>query len=321
MERRTFALGLLGAPLAARGQQSAKVARIGFLGTQSVSSLTSWVEALRAGLRERGYVDGVNIVIDYRCAEGNYDRLPELAAELVRLKVDVLVTHATPGTRAAKQATTTIPIVMAVSGDAVATGLIASLNQPSGNITGSTFFNPELCAKRLEILKETLPRAKRVALLLNPDNLMNAPNLQATELTAKSLMFDLQQFEARRPDEFENAFSAMVTKGVDAVALIDDPMLIANIKVIADLASKRRLPSIGFLELAETGGLVGYGVNFAETFHRAAYFVDRILKGAKPPDLPVERATKFVLIINREAAKALGLTIPQSMLARADKVI
>ena len=210
---------------------------------------------------------------------------------------------------------------MAVSGDAVATGLIASLSQPGGNITGSTFFNPELCAKRLEILKETLPQVRRVALLLNPDNPANVPNLQATELTAKSLKLDLQQFEARRPNEFENAFSAMVMKGVDAVALIDDPMLIANIKVIADLASVRKIPSIGFLELAETGGLMGYGVNFAENFHRAAYFVDRILKGAKPADLPVERATKFVLVINREAAKSLGLTIPQLVLLRADQVI
>ena len=325
MKRREF-ITLLGGvavawPLRARAQQAGKVARIGFLGSATAAGSAKSVEAFRTGLRDLGYVEGKNIVIEFQWAEGKYERLPALLAELIRRNVDVLVTHGTPGIRAAKQATTTIPIVMAVSGDAVATGLIASLNQPSGNITGSTFFNPELCAKRLEILKETLPRAKRVALLLNPDNLMNAPNLQATELTAKSLMFDLQQFEARRPDEFENAFSAMVTKGVDAVALIDDPMLIANIKVIADLASKRRLPSIGFLELAETGGLVGYGVNFAETFHRAAYFVDRILKGAKPPDLPVERATKFVLIINREAAKALGLTIPQSMLARADKVI
>ena len=325
MDRRAFfgglGLGLLGTTIAARAQQPQRVARIGFLGMQSETNLKPRVEALRAGLRELGYVEGVHVLFEYRWADGNYDRLPELAAELVRLKVDVIVTHATPGTRAARRATTTIPIVMAVSGDAVATGLIASLHKPGGNITGSTFFNPELCAKRLDILKEALPRATRVALLLNPDNPGNVANLEAIELAAKSLKLGLSRFETRQPDEFESAFSAMGMKGVDAVALIDDPMLIANVAAISRLASERRLPSIGFLELPETGGLIGYGVNFSDTFHRAAYFVDRILRGAHPAELPVERATKFLMVINSGAAKALGLAIPHLVLLRADRVI
>jgi putative ABC transport system substrate-binding protein len=242
-----------------------------------------------------------------------------LAAELVRLDVDVIVTQGTPGTPAAKGATTTIPIVMAISGDAIATGLIASLSHPGGNVTGSTFFNPELCAKRLELLKEAFPRIRRVAELLNPDNPVNGPILQATE--SEALKLELEQFEVRRPNEFENAFSSMVMRRVDAVALIDDPMHIANIGTIADLALEKRLPSIGFLNLPNAGGLIGYSANFDDIHRRAAYFVDKILKGAKPSDLSVERATRFKLLINLKTAEALGLTLPQSLLSRADEMI
>ena len=314
--------GALAAPLASFAQQQpAKVARIGFLGAGYAIGQMAPVEALRASLRDLGYVEGKNIFIEYRWADGKYDRLPDLAAELVRLKVDVLVTYGTPGTRAAKQATTTIPIVMATSGDAVAVGLVASLARPDGNVTGLTFFDPELSAKRLELLKEAMPRLTRVAVLLNPDNPAKGPSLQAMGITAKSLKVGLQQFDVRGPNEFERAFSAMAKGRVNAVWIHQDPMLYANIKVIANLAAKQRLPSIGFPEFAEAGGLIGYGVNFLELYRRAAVFVDKILKGAKPGDLPVERPTKFELVINLKTAKALGIKIPQTLLQRADKVI
>ena len=279
------------------------------------------VEALRAGLRDLGYVEGKNIVIEYRWVEGKYERLPDLAAELVRLKVDIIVAQATQGTLAAKRATTTIPIVTPLSGDPVATGLVASLARPGGNVTGSTFFQPELAAKRLELLRDALPRTRRVAVLLNPDQSSHPLIFQAMELTAKSLKLELHQFGVRGPDEFESAFAAMAKRRVDAVAIIEDPSTIANAKAVADLAARKRLPSIGHVELAEAGGLMAYGVNIPEMWRRAAVFVDKILKGAKPADLPIERATKFELIVNMKTAKALGIKIPQSILVRADKVI
>jgi putative ABC transport system substrate-binding protein len=319
--RRREALGIVLAviPFAAQGQ---KLTRIGWLGLGAASglgSLQSQVEAVRAGLRDLGYEEGKNIIIEYRWAEGRYDRLPGLAADLVRLGVDLIVTQGTPGTQAAKQATTTIPIVMAVSGDAIATGLIASLKEPGGNVTGSTFFNPELCAKRLEILKEALPSITRVALLLNPENRITGPNLQAMGITANALNLTLARFDVRTQEEFKRAFSAM--SGFDAVAIIDDPMLIANIRELASLANQHRLPSIGFLDFAPVGGLIAYGADFDQIHRRAGYFVDRIIKGQKPSDIPVERATRFKFIINLKTANALGLTVPPTLLARADEVI
>lgn len=325
MNRRQFVATIgaaFAAPLESFAQHPAKIARIGFLIPAYASSYASRVEALRAGLRDFGYVEGKNFVIEFRWADGKYDRLPDLAAELVRLKVDVIVTGGTPGTRAAKQASAAIPIVMAVSGDAVATGLIASLARPGGNVTGTTYFDPELHAKRLELLKEAIPRATRVGALINPNNPQTkGTTLHALRLAAESLKVELPVFEARSPHEFEGAFSAMAKKRVDAVEIADDPMFLGNLRAIADIAAKKRLPSTGAKEFAEAGGLIGYGVDFAGTFHRAAYFVDRILKGTKPGDLPVEQATKFELVINRKAARALGLTIPQQLLLRADKVI
>ena len=303
-------------------QRPVNVHRVGFLGATSIAAYKSRVDAVRAGLRDLGYVEGKNLVIEFRWADGMYDRLPNLAAELVRLKVDVIVTGGTPGTRAAKQATTTIPIVMAVSGDAVATGLIASLARPGGNITGTTYFDPELAAKRLELLKEAVPRATRVGVLTNPDNPQTmGTTLQSLRLAAESLKLKLSIFEARSPNEFEHTFSAMVESRVDAVAVVDDGMFIANQRAIADIAANKRLPLTGAKELAETGGLIGYGVDFVQTYYRAAYFVDKILKGTKPGDLPVEQSAKFELVINLKTAKALGLTIPQSLLQRADKVV
>ena len=314
-------LGLLSSAPPAAEAQPAKVPRIGFLGAASASGYAPQLKAFREGLRDLGYVEGKNIAIEYRWAGGKHDRLAGLAAELVRLKVDVLVTHGTPGTRAAKQATSTIPIVMAVSGDAVATGLVASIARPGGNLTGSTFFNPELAAKRLELLKEAVPRITRVAVLLNPDNPVNGPVLQAIEATARALKVEVPQFEARGPSDFEGAFSAMAKRRIGALLIIEDGILVANARGVADLAAKKRLPSAGFREFAEAGALVGYGVNFPEMFRRAAVFVDKILKGAKPGELPVEQATRFELVVNLKTAKTLGLRIPKPVLVRADTLI
>jgi ABC-type uncharacterized transport system substrate-binding protein len=288
----------------AEAQQPKKVPRIGFLGLPSASSFGKQMEALRAGLRDLGYLEGKNVLIDYRWAEGNYDRLSDLAGELVRLRVDILVTHGTPGTIAAKRATTTIPIIMTTSADAVASGLVESLARPGSNITGSTFFVPELNAKRLEIIKEPFPHTRRMAVLVSPDNPAMMP-----------------QFPVRGPTEFDGAFSAMTKTHVDAVAITDEPMFQANVGVLAGLAMKKRLPSAGFKEFAEAGGLLGYGVDILGLFRRAAYFVDRILKGVPPADLPVERPTKFELVINLKTANQIGLIIPPNVLARADRVM
>jgi putative ABC transport system substrate-binding protein len=317
--------GALTAPLNSLAQQQVKIHRIGFLGATSLSGYQRYVDALRAGLLDLGYVDGKNIVFELRWADGKYDRLPELAAELVRLNVDVLVTHGTPGTRAAKQATTTIPIVMATSGDVLATGVVTSLARRNGNITGNTFFSPEINAKKLQMLKEIVPQSKRVAVLLNPDNPMfngqTGPAIQAVQTAARSLKVGLELFEARARKELDEVFSAIVSKRSDAVLVVDDALFTANVNGIAILAATHRLPVIGMMELANAGGLVGFGVNFLEQFRHAAYFVDRILKGAKPGDVPIEQPIKLELAINMATAKALGIKIPDVLLLRADKVI
>ncbi len=311
--------GALAAPLASIAQQQVKVWRIGFLSPASGGERR--VEALRAGLRELGYVEGKNIAIEFRGAEDRYERLPGLASELARLKPDVIVTYGAAGVRAAKDATAAIPIVMGVVGDAVAVGLVASLARPGGNVTGTTFFSLELYGKRIELLKEIFPRAKRFAFLLNPDNPSSAPTYAATESTAKLLKVELHQFAARGPGEFDSVFSAMVKSRVDAVAIQEDSVFINNAKAIAELAARRRLPVASGPQLAEAGGLVGYGPNLLEMIRRAAYFVDRILKGAKPGDLPVERPTRFELVINTKVARQIGVTIPAKVLVRADRVI
>ena len=319
---RIFAIVLIFAFGGAVAQaQPAKVIRIGFLGPTSAASNAGRMEALRAGLRDLGYLEGKNLVIESRWAEGKFDRLPELAAELVRLNVDVILTTGTPGIRAAKNATTTIPLVMVTSGDPVGFGFVASLARPGGNITGSSVFSPELSAKRLDLLKEILPRTQRVAVLFNPDNSINDRNLPAMEQTAKLLKIRLQRFEVRGAEEFKNAFAAMTKQRVDAVALPEDDFLNANQNEVAELVAKQRLPSIGRAEFAEAGGLIGYAVNFFDLYRRAAIFVDKILKGAKPTDLPVQQPTKFEFVINLKTAKQIGLTIPPNVLARADKVI
>jgi ABC-type uncharacterized transport system substrate-binding protein len=301
--------------------QPVKIIRVGFLSPTSAASNTDRLEALRAGLRDVGYVEGKNLVIEFRWAEGKFDRLPELAAELVRLNVDVILTAGTPAIRAAKNATTTIPIVMVTSGDPVAFGFVASLARPGGNITGSSNFSPELSAKRLELLKEISPRAQRVAVLLNPDNSINRRNLEEMERTAKFLKVGLHRYEVRGAAEFKNAFSAMIKQRIDAVALPDDDFVSANGSLIAELAAKQRLPSIGRADFVEAGGLIGYSVNFPQLYRRAAVVVDKIVKGAKPADLPVEQPMKFEFVINMITAKQIGLTIPQWTLMKADKVI
>src|SRR5882762_2686494 len=318
---RTLAGSLLAAPVAAEAQQPAKVARIGFLGPETVSGSKSRVDALRAGLRDLGYVEGKNIVIEFRWAEGKYDRLPDLATELVRLNVDVLVAAGEKAVDAAKRATTTTPIVVPVTGDAVATSLATSLARPGGNITGSTFFGAELTSKRLELLREAAPRITRVAYLLNPANSASGPGIAALEIAAKSLKLGIQPFEVRAPNEFDSVFTTMAKRHVDAIVVQADTIFIINAKAVADLAATRQFPSAGLKEFAEAGGLIGYGPNLLEMYRHAAVFVDKILKGAKPGDLPIERATTFELVINMKTAKTLGLKIPPSVLLRADQVI
>ena len=313
--------GALAAPYASFAQQQGKVRRIGFLGAISASGYASQMEGFRSGLRDFGYVEGKNLVVEYRWAEGKYERLLELAAELIRSKVEVIVTHGTPGTRAAKQATTTIPIVMATVADPVATGIVASFARPGGNITGSTFSSPELNAKRLDLLKEVMPQITQAAIILNPNNPMIATHIKETGIVAKALKVGLQRFEVRGPDEFEATISSVAKARINAVVVSEDPVIIANVARIAVLATKQRLAAAGNREFAEAGGLIGYGVNFPAIFRRAAYFVDRILKGARPGDIPVEQATRFELIVNQKTARTLGIKIPQSILVRADRVI
>ena len=266
-------------------------------------------------------MQGKNIAIEFRWAEGNYDRLPTLVADLVRLKVDVIVTHGTPGSLAAKQATTTIPIVLAAVADPLASGIVSSLARPGENVTGLTFFNPEIAAKRLELLKEALPGLTDVGILLNSANPANGPTLSQMSSVAQHLKLELHQFDARAPTEFEAAFAAMVTRRAGAFVIVEDPMLISNAPAVAALALQQRLPSCAWPDFAIAGGLMAYGVNFPDMFRRAATLVDKILKGEKPGDLPIERATKFETIVNLKSANALGLSIPYNLLARADEVI
>jgi putative ABC transport system substrate-binding protein len=306
-------------------QQTARIPRIGFLGTEFALNEASHIEALRTGLREFGYLEGKTIAIEFRWAEGHVDRLPTLAAELVGLNVALIVTYGTPGALAAKRATQTIPIVIVTAGDPVATGIVASLARPGGNITGATSVTRDLNAKRLELLKQAAPGVTRVAVLVNPDNPARVPDLhdelQPIVVTARALKIELQPFEARRPDALNAAFGEMGKSHIEGLVVIQDAMLNANPRLIAELAAKQRLPSVGFEEFAEGGGLIGYGADFREMYRHAAYFVDKILKGAKPSEIPVEQPTKFELIINLKTAKALGLTIPQSVLVRAEEVI
>jgi putative ABC transport system substrate-binding protein len=306
MQRRHF-ITLVGGmaaawPLVLYAQPLGRMARIGFLGSASATGSAKSVEALRTGLRDLGYVEGRNIVIEFRWAEGKYDRLSDLVAELIRLNVDVIVTHGTPGTRTAKKATSAIPIVMA-------------------NVTGSTFFIPQLNAKRLELVKEVCPHVARVAALSNPNNPVSKPIIPAMQAAATPLKLEFDVAEAQGPSEFDSAFASMAKRRVDAVVITEDGEFAASFGAIATLAAANKLASIGAQEYAQAGGLIGYGVNLLGLYRRAAYFVDKILKGAKPADLPIEQPTRFELVINLKTAKTLGLEIAPTMLARADEII
>jgi putative tryptophan/tyrosine transport system substrate-binding protein len=327
MERRRFieviAGGLLAAPLAASAQQAGKVPRIGFLGTTFPSDVSARLDVFRQGLRELGWVEGQNIVIDYRFAEGRFDRLPDLAAELVRLKVDIIVAVPTPAAVAAKNATKTIPIVVISVGDPVGLGLIASLAHPGGNVTGLSFsVGLEIVGKQLELLKETVPKVRRVAILSNPANPAQPLGIREVKVAARSLGVQLQLLEARGPNEFDGAFAAMAKERAGALLVPAESLFVLHRTRLADLAARSRLPAAyGFREHVEAGGLMSYGPSVRDLFRRSATFVDKILKGAKPGDLPVEQPTKFEFVVNLKTAKALGLTIPQSLLQRADQII
>ena len=319
-----LAVGILLGPLAGEAQHGATVPRIGLLFPTSLSDprTVRFREAFRQGLRELGYAEGQNIALDSRFAEGRWDQLPGLAAELVRSKVAVIVTYTTPATQAAKQATGTIPIVVAAVIDPVGAGLAASLARPGGNITGLSQMVPDLVGKQLEILKEVAPRISRVAVLSNPANPAHALAIRDAKVAAGSLGVQLQLVEARGPSEIESAFAAMATERAGAVIVLVDSMLIDHRTRIADLAARRRLPTVSAtMETAAAGGLMAYGPSVRDMFRRAAAYVDKILKGAKPAELPIEQPTTFELVINLRTARALGLTIPQSVLLRVDQVI
>lgn len=315
-----FFLSIMLTPIAPEAQSAGKVYRIGFLGAASAPQYAPYIEAMRQGLRDLGYAEGRNLTIEYRWAEGKYERLGPLAADLVRLKVDVIVTHGAPGSQAAKQATTAIPIVMAVVGNPEEVGLVQSLARPGGNITGSSFMFAEVNAKRVQLLKDAVPGLRRVAALSNADNFSRVSVLTAMEPIARSLRLAFRSVQVRNVDDLEAAF-ASAKQQADGLVIIDDGLFIANASRLADLAVRKRLPIIGFKELVEAGGLMAYGIDFSDVWRRSMALVDRILKGAKAGDLPIQRATKFELVINRKTAKALGLTIPQTLLLRADQVI
>jgi putative ABC transport system substrate-binding protein len=307
----------------ARAQEPRKVPRIGYLSTSPVSSNLARREAFRQGLRDLGNVEGKNIVIEWRNAEGKPDRNPALAAELVRLKVDVIVAAGDGGTRAAKKATSTIPIVMVQGGDPVGSGFVASLAQPGGNITGLAILRPELSGKRLEILREVVPKLSRVAVFVNSTSTDYAQTLKEIELAAGTLGVKLKYLDIRSPKDFETAFRDAVKGRAEAILFRVPGSILSPQRIqIAELAFKRRLPAIyDNAEDVEAGGLMSYGVSIPDLFRRAATYVDKILKGANPADLPVEQPLKFEVIINHKAANQIGLTIPPKVLVRGDRVI
>ena len=330
MDRRTFVgtlgIALLAAPLAAEAQQAGKVSRIGLVSIVSLElpQIRDLADAFRQGLRELRYVEGQNIVIEDRSAQGTLERLPDLFAELVRLRVELIVTlGGTPGARAPKEANIAIPIVAPAMGDPIKDGLAASLARPGGNITGSTFLGPGLVPKRVELLKEVVPTASRMAALWQPGAYGDRTSmLKETEVATQSLSVHLQLVEAPGPNDFDRAFSAMTSAHAGALIVLPSPMFYGQYKRIVDLATKNRLPAIyAFREAPEAGGLISYGASLSDLFRRAATQVDKILRGAKPADLPIEQPTKFEFVINLKTAKALGLTIPPALLLRADQVI
>jgi putative ABC transport system substrate-binding protein len=313
---------LLAVGATAQAQQPTSIPRIGFLITASPSTMSTWVEAFRQGLRELGYVEGKNILTEHRYAEGKLDRLPALADELVRFQVHIIVTAGSSSTRAAKRATATIPIVMAFDDDPVGSGFAASLARPGANITGSSTLSPEIRAKQLELLKEIVPKLSRVGVLGDVTRPGIPQALREINLAADALRVHIQFLEVRDPKDIETAFRAVSKEQADAVLVLPSPITFSHRRRVIAFAEQGRLPAMfSFPEFVEDGGLMSYGANIADLYRRAATYVDKILKGAKPADLPIEQPTKFELIINLRAAKQIGLTVPPTVLARADRVI
>jgi putative ABC transport system substrate-binding protein len=308
-------------PLAVSAQPAVHVARIGFLGSGSYERVT--YEPFIQGLRDLGWVQGQNVTIDYRFADGSIERLPDLAVELAQRKVDVIVAVATPSSLAAKHATKTIPVVMVGAGDPVAAGLVTNLARPDGNVTGLSFdVSLESFTKSLELFKQAAPTARRVAVLINPANPAQHHAVNNLGVAAKQLGVHLRVLQARGPDDFDAAFTAMSKEGFDGLLVVTDPTFVSNRTRLAELALKHHMPSIhGVRAYVEAGGLMSYGPNMAVLYRRASTYVDKLLKGAKPRDLPVEQPSKFELVVNLKAARALGITIPQSLRLRADEVI
>jgi putative tryptophan/tyrosine transport system substrate-binding protein len=326
MKRREF-ISLLGGaaaawPFSARAQQPTKIPRIGLLSTFSPSETMPWHQALREGLSQLGWVEGENITVEYRYAESRFDRLPALASDLIRLNVDLIVADTMSPAFAARNATLAIPIVIASGSDLVASGLAESLARPGGNITGLDQIAPELGGKRLELLKETVPKLSRVVVLWNPQNQTSTRNWNDLQSPARQLGLSLHSLEVSNAGDLDKAFEVVTTARADALAMLPDPVFVANLKRVADFATKHRLPSIFHLrEFADAGGLITYGPDRSDLFRRAAAYIDKVLKDAKPADLPIQLPTKFELVINLKTAKAIGLELPPMLIARADEVI
>jgi putative ABC transport system substrate-binding protein len=329
LKRRSFITLLGGAaatwPMAARAQQLASTVRhIGFLlpGGARTTAVRGQLEAFRQGLKEYGWVEGQNIIVEYRFAEGKEDALPAIAAELARLRLDVIVAESTPAIQAAKTVTQTVPIVMATSSDPVGTGLVANLNRPGGNITGLSLQAPELSGKRLQLLTEIVPGLARVAVLSNPLNPNTAPIVEQTKAAAQSLGVEVHVAEVQAPDKFGSAFATITSAHAGALIVLPDPLLYGQHPRVVTFTAASHLPTLfPEKEVADAGGLIAYGPSIPASFRRAAAYVDKILRGAKPGDLPVEQPTTFELVVNLQTARAIGVTIPTSILLRADEVI
>ena len=326
MRRRQFITLLGGAaatwPLAARAQQPAKIPRIGFLGNSTATMEANLIGPLRDGLRELGYEEGRNVIIEFRWADGKYDQFPALVAELLAAKVDVIITAGTPATLAIKKATSMVPLVFIAVGDPVGTGVVPNLGRPGGNITGLSSIAPDLEGKRLELLREVVPKLSHVAFFLNPANAFHTASMRQARVAAQSLGIKLQPMEVNKSEQLDGAFASIVKEKPDALLILADRIFLHNRKRMMEFAIQQRLPSVNaYRELVEAGGLISYGPSYEDMHRRAAVYVDKILKGTKPADLPIEQPTKFTLLINLKTAKTLGLTVPPTLVARADELI
>ena len=326
MQRREFITLLSGIvaawPLAARAQQPAKIPRIGFLGNSTATMEANLIGPLRDGLRELGYEEGRNVIIEFRWADGKYDQFPALVAELLAAKVDVIITAGTPATLAIKKATSMVPLVFIAVGDPVGTGVVPNLGRPGGNITGLSSIAPDLEGKRLELLREVVPKLSHVAFFLNPANAFHTASMRQARVAAQSLGIKLQPMEVNKSEQLDGAFASIVKEKPDALLILADRVFLHNRKRMMEFAIQQRLPSVNaYRELVEAGGLISYGPSYEDMHRRAAVYVDKILKGTKPADLPIEQPTKFTLLINLKTAKTLGLTVPPTLVARADELI